>query len=388
MFALVLALTSTAPAAFVDDFTNLDGWIPFGEARALHDTRESVSGNGRSLHVVTAQGPGGVERKAPLEVEAGDRFSAAITVRTSDPAYLEVIGVPGEIALGRDKAQTDGEFDELAVKAAVPEGVSALRVRLVINAAHRKQNWWDRFAFDPKLLSDAPVATTPEPTGPDPIELAARRSAYTSALARTKWDGARKVDVHHAGKRDDALAVVVPVDARRGISYAVVDTAGHPIPVQCDDLDGDGAVDEVCFLLPVKAGATRSGHLLSTRAALPDVPRDLELETITTGPWAPIRMQPTRGYGTTQHSTYLSSANVARARRLLERMEKPEAMVRVRCPDFQVLIGRETERRSPISSSAPPACATRASVRRGSRGTRNTRSPPGASLNPMHGPWS
>ncbi|MAE63995.1 MAG: hypothetical protein CMJ18_06945 [Phycisphaeraceae bacterium] len=339
---LLLAVTSIAAAGVVDDFASLDRWSAFGGAQMLHDTRESISGNGRSLHIRTANGRGGVERTALLEVEPGNRFSAGITIRTADAAYLEVMGMPGEVAIGRAEARTDFEFDELVVKATVPKGVTALRIRLVVDGAGLKRNFWDRFEFDPAALADAPVATEPEPTGPDPIEVAARWEAYRKAMATAKWNGAREIRVRSAATTDDTLGVVVPVESRKGDSYAVLDATGRPIAAQSDDLDGDGLADEVCFLLPMKVGATPSVHLLSTRSSLPGIPSDLDLETTTTGSWAPVRMQPSHGYGATQHSTYLSPTNAARARELLDRMEKPEVMVRVRYPDFQVLIGRET----------------------------------------------
>jgi len=166
-------------------------------------------------------------------------------------------------------------------------------------------------------------------------------SEYLQAAANTQWSAAHQVLVQNPAAVDDTLAVVVAVAGGQA-AFVVVDESGRLLVTQADDLDGNGTLDEVCFLLPVKANQHRTVMLLSAEAELPAASSDLRVKEHLAASWAPIRVQPSRSAGPQQHSTYLSPANAARTRKLMARLDEPVSMEIIECDDFRVLIGHDS----------------------------------------------
>lgn len=165
---------------------------------------------------------------------------------------------------------------------------------------------------------------------------------YRTQVSRTEWSRARELTVQNPAAIEDTLAVIVAVEPRKGVTYAVADTSGRALIAQADDLDEDGVVDEVCFLLTVAAGAQRRVFLLDREGAALTAPSDMRIAKQRAGSWLPLRMQPTFSPSVTQHSTYISEENLSRARKIMDRLEKPLAMTLLECDDFRLLLGHES----------------------------------------------
>ena len=162
---------------------------------------------------------------------------------------------------------------------------------------------------------------------------------YLEQASKTEWTEAKAIRIQNRAQVDDNIAVVVPVQAAKDQSFMVVDENGRPIVTQSDDLDGDSKADEVCFLLSVGAGKQRTVQLLSAEARLTPAPSDMRIQQVKAGSWKPVRMQPSSSPGTGQHSTYISPANSALARKIMGRLNKPVPMEQIECDDFKLLLG-------------------------------------------------
>jgi len=167
-------------------------------------------------------------------------------------------------------------------------------------------------------------------------------SNYFQARANARWTEVRQVRVTNLASVDDTLAVVVPIVNPKATAFIVTDESGRAIVTQSDDLDGNGKVNEICFLLSLRANEQRTVLLLSGDAELPAAPSEWDVETRMAGSWEPVRMQPTCSPGNTQMSYYRSPVNAARARELIDRLDKHVPMERIACDDFHVLIGHNS----------------------------------------------
>ena len=95
LLAGMLAVAPSALAGITDGFDDFSGWSVFGGARLERNNREDVTGNSATLRIMTGpDGRGGVERTPMPEVTVGATYHVAVTVRTVNPAYLEVTGMP------------------------------------------------------------------------------------------------------------------------------------------------------------------------------------------------------------------------------------------------------------------------------------------------------
>ena len=130
--------------------------------------------------------------------------------------------------------------------------------------------------------------------GSQPMTDIGRQSDALHAVSNTEWSAAHQLLVENPAGVDQTLAVVVGVDDGRSMAFVVIDESGRPLATQADDLNGDRTVDEVCFLLPVKAKQHRTVALLGTEAELPAAASDLRVKEYRAASWAPVRVQPSR----------------------------------------------------------------------------------------------
>ena len=110
---------------------------------------------------------------------------------------------------------------------------------------------------------------------------------------------------------------------------------------------GDGDLREKVEALSAKALAGELNHKVHVlpKAATPEdlvLPSAaLRIDETETGPWLPLRTQPTKSTATYQHSTYLSPYNALTARKIIAGFGAKKPMLLVRGPFGRVVIGRE-----------------------------------------------
>ena len=199
-----------------------------------------------------------------------------------------------------------------------------------------------------------PQAKTSETNKTDHVKLAPKQVAatdkkkimnpreYLSQVQSTKWTDARSLTIHNQSPVNDTLAVTVHVESVPDITYAITTPGGQPMVSQADDLDGDGCVDEVCFLIPLKAGEKQEVILLSKSGQAVTAMVGLRKGVIQAGSYKPIRIQPTSSPAVTQHSTHISPINLSRAREQMQSLEQTMPMEVVECNGMRLLLGQKS----------------------------------------------
>jgi len=180
-------------------------------------------------------------------------------------------------------------------------------------------------------------------------------AGYIARVAAGRWSQAWTVPVKNESDRGGSVAVTVKVPSRAGVAYAVADERGVPVVAQADDVDGDGAADEVSFIAEFDRAGEKKFTLLAGEGVELAEASGLRVAEAQAGSWVPLRTQPTYSPVLTQHSTYISPTNLDRARRMMEVLAKPVPMEEVVAPGFRLLLGRDSGLIEAMRPSGIPA---------------------------------
>ena len=259
---------------------------------------------------------------------------------TSAPLQYNVYDNGAEIGVAKGgKLLASGEMLEQRYAIYWSDGQKLDKVKELDALLSKRSINKKRFYPPPELTSAELALERKRKAAEAKVDYERRFHEYLEQASKTEWSEAQSIRVRNPADVDDTLAVVVPVKAAKGQSFQVVNEDGRPIVTQSDDLDDDGTIDEVCFLLSIGGGKQRTVLLLSTEGAVTAAPSDMRVQQIKAGSWEPVRMQPTSSPGTRVHSTYISPANSARARKIMARLNKPVSMEKIECDDFRLLLG-------------------------------------------------
>lgn len=182
LLALTLVTAPSAMAVIIsDDMETTAGWYSVAGAVLSADPYAAVDGN--AIRVTTTASWGAAIRSPWPLVEVGKTYRATVTVRTADPAYLSIFGMPGEIGEVTSYAAVSWSsgHQKLSVYYTVPNGVTSLYIGLyVYGGAGKEDSWWDNF----ELVELADVDECPSTPCPDcPPDLSEELAAANAQIA-------------------------------------------------------------------------------------------------------------------------------------------------------------------------------------------------------------
>jgi len=165
---------------------------------------------------------------------------------------------------------------------------------------------------------------------------------YSQEIIAVDWKKAQKLAVSNPASADLTIPVVVKVNKRKGMCYAVINSNGYPVLSQSDDLDGDGAIDEVVFLTDIKGGEKAYFYLLSAEGKTIKTTPAFQISQKQIGSWRPLRFVPTTSPGPYHDASSISQHNQKMSKKLIQILSKKRPMTILEGDLFRLIIGNKS----------------------------------------------